>query len=210
MNLDILPLAIPMMAGPQLMLAIDFVTGSKPVKVSAAFIAGVAIATIVGVAIAFATVLLLGSSIRVGDSSRNATSGHVIQYVLVGLLVLNYVRRETIEPPKWLGRLLSADSKKALVTGLLVILLVPSDMIIMLTVGVNLAQGGFEWFCGLVAALPFIGATVLLAALPLLLFLLFQRRAQRLMPHVRDWMTSNSWMINIIFCGVFIALIVGR
>jgi hypothetical protein len=80
----------------------------------------------------------------------------------------------------------------------------PSDIIIMLTVGVNLAQNN----SGLVAALPFIGATVLIAAIPLLLYLLFRRRAQRLMPKVRDWMNSNSWLVNIIVCVVFIALIV--
>ena len=68
---------------------------------------------------------------------------------------------------------MSADPKQALKTGLLVILLMPSDIIIMLTVGVNLTQNNL----GLVAALPFIGATVLIAALPLLLYLLFQRRA---------------------------------
>jgi hypothetical protein len=27
------------------------------------------------------------------------------------------------------------------------------------------------------------------------------------MPKVRDWMNSNSWLVNIIVCGVFIALI---
>jgi threonine/homoserine/homoserine lactone efflux protein len=122
---------------------------------------------------------------------------------LVVLAVRNYVRRETVEPPKWLGTLQSADPKMALKTGLLVILLMPSDVIIMLTVGVNLVHNG----AGLLAALPFIGATVLVAALPLLLFLLFHRRAQQLMPKVRDWMNTSSWLVNIIVCVVFILLI---
>ena len=51
MNLQILPLAITMMAGPQIMSAIIFVTASKPVRLSAAFLATVAIAATVGVAI---------------------------------------------------------------------------------------------------------------------------------------------------------------
>jgi threonine/homoserine/homoserine lactone efflux protein len=117
--------------------------------------------------------------------------------------VKNYVRRETVEPPTWLGTLQNADSKGALKTGLLVILLMPSDIIVMLTVGMNLVQNN----AGLIAALPFIGTTVLVAALPVLLFLLFHRRAQRLMPQVREWMNSNSWMVNIIVCIVFILLI---
>jgi threonine/homoserine/homoserine lactone efflux protein len=124
--------------------------------------------------------------------------------LLVALAVKNYVGRETVEPPSWLGTLQSADSKKALTTGLLVILLMPSDIIIMLTVGVNLVQNK----AGLIAALPFIAATVLVAALPLLLYLLFYRRAQRVMPKVRDWINTNSWLVNIIVCIIFILLIV--
>jgi len=207
MDLQILPLAITMMAGPQIMSAIIFLTTPKPLKVSASFIVGVAVATTVGVTIALAVASLLGSNGSLGDSSDAGSTGHIIQYLLVGLLVVlavrNYVRRETVEPPRWLGALQSADSKTALKTGLLVILLMPSDVIIMLTVGVNLVHNG----AGLVAALPFIAATVLVAALPLILYLLFHRRAQRLMPKVRDWMNTNSWLVNIIVCVVFIALI---
>ena len=87
--------------------------------------------------------------------------------------------------------------------GLLVILLMPSDIIIMLTVGTNLAQNGRS----LVDALPFIGATVLIAALPLIVYIVFHRHALRAMPKVRDWMNTNSWLVNIIVYVVFILLI---
>ena len=203
MNLQILPLAITMMAGPQIMAAIIFVTAPKALKVSVPFLAGVAIATTVGVIIT----TTIASLLSLGDPSDSGSSGNIIQYVLVGLLVAlaikNYVGRETAEPPRWLGALQSADVKRAFMTGLLVILLMPSDIIIMLTVGTNLAQNN----AGLIAALPFIGATVLVAALPLLFFVLFHRRAQQFMPKVRDWMNTHSWLVNIIVCGVFIALI---
>ena len=63
MNLQILPLAITMMAGPQIMSAIIFVTTSRPVKLSAAFLAAVAIAATVGVAI----FLALGNNFSLGD-----------------------------------------------------------------------------------------------------------------------------------------------
>jgi threonine/homoserine/homoserine lactone efflux protein len=203
MNLQILPLAITMMAGPQIMAAIIFVTAPKALRVSVPFLAGVAIATTVGVIIT----TTIASLLSLGDPSDSGSSGNIIQYVLVGLLVAlaikNYVGRETAEPPRWLGALQSADVKRAFMTGLLVILLMPSDIIIMLTVGTNLAQNN----AGLIAALPFIGATVLVAALPLLFFVLFHRRAQQFMPKVRDWMNTHSWLVNIIVCGVFIALI---
>ena len=49
MNLDILPLAITVMAGPQIMSAIIFLTASKPERLSASFILGVAVATVAGI-----------------------------------------------------------------------------------------------------------------------------------------------------------------
>ncbi len=208
MNQAILPLAITMMAGPQIMSAIIFVTTPKPPRTAGAFVLGVAVATTLGVLIALGIASLLGNGISLGDSSDKGSTGSIIQYLLVGALaalaVKNYLGRETAEPPGWLGALQSADAKRAFITGLLVILLMPSDIIIMLTVGVNLSQNN----SGLLSALPFIGATVLVAALPLLLYVLFHRRAQRIMPKVRDWMNTHSWLVNIIVCAVFIALIV--
>ncbi len=207
MDLNVLPLAVTMMAGPQIMSAIILLTAPKPVKVSVSFIAGVAIATTLGVIIAGAVATLADSSISLGDPSNRGSIGNLIKYLLVGLLIAlavkNYVRRATVELPRWLGTLLSADWKRALETGLLVILLMPTDIIILLTVGVQVEQNAES----LSAALPFIGATVLIAALPLLIYLLFHRTAQRRMPQVREWMSANSWLINIISCGVFIALI---
>src|SRR5215217_1461519 len=186
MNLDILPLAIAMMAGPQIMSAIIFVTTSKPGKVSVSFIAAVAIAVTVGVLITRTLAGLLGNIVSLGDSSNAGSLGNILQYLLLGLLIAlavkNYVNRETVEPPQWLGRLMSAGWKTAFKTGLLLILLFPSDVIVQLTVGVNLEHNNL----GLLAALPFIAATSLIAALPLLLYLLFRSRAQRVMPQVRE------------------------
>ena len=80
----------------------------------------------------------------------------MIQYVLVGLLVLaalkSYIGRETSEPPKMLGKLQEADAKTALKTAYLLILLFPSDVVVQFTVGVNLAHDN----SGFSEALPFI------------------------------------------------------
>jgi cytochrome c biogenesis protein CcdA len=209
MSLEVLPLAITMMAGPQIMSAIIFVTAEKAVPVSVAFVAGVAIAATVGTAIALGIASLLGDATSLGESSESGSTGSVIQYVLVGLLVLaalkSYLGRETAEPPKMLGRLQEADPTLAFRTGALLILLFPSDVIVLLTVGINLEHSG----AGLVDALPFILATTAIAALPLLAYLLFHRRAVTAMPQVRDWMNTHSWVVNIIACAIFIVLILG-
>ena len=207
MSLQILPLAITMMAGPQIMSAIIFVTHRDPIKVSAAFLAGVAVATSMGMVIALGIASLVGDQVSLGGSSDARSLGSIIQLALVALLVAgavkNYLGRETAEPPKWLGQLMTANPKKALTTGLLLILLMPSDILIMLTVGMNLASNELSW----VHALPFIGATLLIAALPLIAFVLFHRQAERIMPRVRDWMNDKSWLVNIIVCGIFLVLI---
>jgi hypothetical protein len=71
------------------------------------------------------------------------------------------------------------------------------------TVGVNLAQNN----ASLLEAVPFIAATILIAALPVLSYLLFRHRADRAMPKVRDWMNANSWLVNIFVYAIFILLI---
>jgi Sap, sulfolipid-1-addressing protein len=207
MSLAVLPLAITMNAGPQIMSALIFVTASKPLKLSAYFMAGVVIAVSVGVTITFTLASVLGGNISLGDSSDSGSVGNIIQYVLVGLLVIlsirSYLTRATSEPPRWLGTMQNAKPRTAFLAGLLLLSVFPSDFVVLITVGVNLAQSNSS----LLAALPFVATTILIAALPMLSYLLFRRRAEVLMPKVRDWMNTNSWLVNIIVYVVFILLI---
>jgi hypothetical protein len=207
MSLAVIPLAITMNAGPQIMSALIFVTANKPLRLSAYFLAGVVIAVTVGVTITYTLASVFGNSVSLGDSSDSGSLGNMIQYVLVGLLVLlsirSYLRRETSEPPRWLGAMQNAKPRTAFMAGLLLLSVFPSDFDILVTVGVNLGQNN----ASLLAAVPFIAATIFIAALPALSYLLFRRRAERAMPKVRDWMNTNSWLVNIIVYVVFILLI---
>ena len=83
MDLTVLPLAITMMLGPQIMSDIIFVTAPKPVRISLAFVAGVAIAATVGVIIMRFVASLFGISIPLGDPSDAFSIGNLIQYALV-------------------------------------------------------------------------------------------------------------------------------
>src|SRR5918912_106261 len=198
MNMAVIPLAITMNAGPQIMSALIFVTATKPLKLSAYFLGGVVIAVTVGVTVTYTLATVLGNSVSLGDSSDSGSLGNIIQYVLVGLLVFlsikSYVGRETSEPPRWLGARQNAKPSTAFTAGLVLLSVFPSDLVILVTVGVNLAQNN----ASLLAALPFIVATIFIAALPVLTYLLLGRRAQQLMPKVREWMNTNSWLVNII------------
>lgn len=205
MSVQVLPLAITMMAGPQEMTAIVLVTHPAAVRVSIAFLIGVAVAATLGTTLAFLLAGVLPGDL--GQSSDTGSAGTIIQLVLVALLLLlairTYVRRETIEPPKWLGGLLEATPRKALSIGFVLIIVMPTDVVSMLTVGVNIKQGGHS----LAAAIPFLALTLVIAALPLLAYVAFGDRARRFMPKVRNWMTANSWLVNIFVIGLFIVLI---
>ena len=207
MSLAVIPLAITMNAGPQIMSAIIFVTANKPLKLSAYFLTGVVIAVTAGVTITFTLATVLGNSVSLGDPSDSGSLGNIIQYVLVGLLIFlsirSYLGRATSEPPRWLGAMQNAGPSRAFTTGLLLLSLFPSDFVVLMTVGINLAQSN----ASLLGALPFVAATILIAALPALSYLLFRRRAERAMPKVRDWMNTNSWLVNIIVYVIFILLI---
>ena len=207
MSVEILPLAITMLVGPGIMAAVILITTERPVPVSLAYVLGFAISTAVGVAAALGLASLLGGSVSLGDSSDSGSAGTIIQLALVGLLivasVVTYLRRATSEPPKWLGSLMEATPRKALRMGLLIVVIMPSDVLILLTVGTNLEQNGSS----VIDAIPFVAATALVAALPLLGYLVFRHPAQRAMPKVRDWMNANSWAVNVITYCVFIVLI---
>jgi hypothetical protein len=207
MSLAVLPLAITMNAGPQIMSALIFVTASKPLKLSAYFLAGVVIAVTAGVTVTFTLATVFGNGFSLGDPSDSGSVGNIIQYLLVGLLVFasirSYLTRATSEPPRWLGAMQNAKPRTAFMAGLLLLSIFPSDFVVLMTVGINLAQSNSS----LVAALPFVATTILIAALPMLSYVLFRRRAEVLMPKVRDWMNTNSWLVNIIVYIVFILLI---
>jgi hypothetical protein len=206
MNLSILPLAVTMMAGPQELSAIVFLTSRRAVPNSIAFVTAVAVAATVGTALAFLIVDAIGVD-AIGSPDDASSRGSVLEYVLVGLLVVlalrNWRNRETIEPPKWLGTLQDAEPARAARVALLLILCMPTDLIVMFTVAANLVRNDASF----VEALPFLGATVLIAGLPFLAFLVFGRRAREAMPRVRDWMLENSWAVNIGVCVLFIVLI---
>ncbi|RSM60953.1 hypothetical protein DMH03_19750 [Amycolatopsis sp. WAC 01376] len=204
-SLTVLPLAITMMAGPQFVSALILITTARAVPTSLAFVAGVATAVTAGTALTTWLASLLPPDPLVSGSDGSVYT--LIQYGLVALLlgvaIRNWTHRETAEPPKWLGTLMSAGPRRGFRTGFLLIAFFPSDVVVMCVVGLDLGRGG----AGFGAAIPFLLTTTLIAALPLLAYLLFRRRAARLMPAVRDWTNDHGWLLNIVACLFFVVLI---
>ena len=208
MNAVVLPLAITMMAGPQILSSIIFVTTKNPIRISLAYLSGILIALIGGVSLWLWIFSNLLTESSVGADTSGDTGLKPTQIALVGLLIYlaihTYLNRENVQQPKWLTGLNAMKPARAVVLGLMLILLFPSDFVILMTVGATLADANQE----LSAAVPFIAATFLLAAAPLLFYLIFRRKMETVMPKVRDWMGANSWLVNIFVYVIFIFLIV--
>ena len=79
--LAVLPLAVTMMVGPQVMSAIIFVTAPRAVRVSTASSPVSRSPRRVGTAITFS----IASAFDRGDPGDSGSSGSILQYVLVGL-----------------------------------------------------------------------------------------------------------------------------
>jgi cytochrome c biogenesis protein CcdA len=197
--LAVIPMAVVMSAGPQIVTATFLGTSRHPRRNSLAFLAGVALATTIGVTVFF----LLGS----GVGGEEDDGKNWLDWVIIGLLIVLVVRvflkrKEEKEPPKWMGRLEHADPRFAARMGLLLYLLMPTDVITMATVGGYLASQGEPLWHGI----GFLAATLLIAGLPFITLLLLGRRADTLLPSVREWMSDNSWIVNEAVLLFFLAM----
>jgi hypothetical protein len=197
----LLPLCFVMIAGPQIISAVFFATSERWSRNSAAYVFGAAVSITAFVTISyFAAKGAKDSASSKGDA--NTTIDVVILILLIVAAVYTFAKRKVAEPPKWMGKLQTATPRFALILGLLLLGVFPTDIITSFTVGSRLAREGNPW----VDCLPFIGLTLLLLALPALLVVILGDRATVLLPKVRDWMNNNSWIVSELVIGLFIAI----
>ena len=201
-QVQILPLGLIMVMGPQILTAIFLVTSRQPIRNSAAMLIGVTLAATLGVAIWFGVAELIGLDPKDSDAGPSTAD-----YVVAGLLALLAVRvvrtRETAEVPKWMTTLQEAEPKRAFTLGFMLILLMPTDIAATISMVSYLHQAGLDPIDGW----PLVAITVALMGLPILAYLLLRDRAKRAMPAVRDWLTANSWVVNLVVITYFITQI---
>jgi hypothetical protein len=197
--LKILPLAFVMVAGPQILSSIFFATTEQWARNTAAYVLGAAISISIVVALAF----LLG----IGASNAGAAD-ETIYYVILALLLFAMVHsfrtRETAEPPKWMGKLQSASPRFCFVLGFLLLGVFPSDLVTSVSVGSYLSTKGDS----LLEYLPFLALTLLFLSLPALTVLILGKRAKVFLPKARDWMNTNSWIVNELVLLLFVGIVI--
>ncbi len=204
--LTVAPMAFVMVAGPQIVTAILLATSQRPQRDSVFFLAGAGIATTIGVTLAYwLTGLLKGGEL---PWKANARLERGVDVAIISLLLYlawkEFRGRARTDPPRWMTHLEAATPLFALKMGFLLFLLLPGDLLSMFTVGAFLAHHDVPWW----QSLFFVALTVALAGIPLGLLLLFGRRATKLLPKARDWMTKNSWIVSEIVIAFFLAMTV--
>jgi hypothetical protein len=200
--LTVLPLAFVMVAGPQIVSAIFLATSAQARANSFAYLAGVALATALGTTIVYAVATIF----NIDRSSTEDSGAGLVDYAIIALLLVLmvrvYLQRNKTEQPAWMGKLETATPAFSLKLGFMLFILMPTDIITMFTVATALAREDLP----LIQALPFLLATVLLAGIPLLILLLLGKRAEDILPRMRDWMNTNAWIVSEIVIVFFLVM----
>jgi hypothetical protein len=197
-SLQILPLALIMVMGPQILTAIFLVTSREPVKNSVAMLIGVVVAASLSLLIWFGIVKAIGIDPKDGGGPTTA------DWIVAGLLALaaihTFLGRGDASVPKWMTALQEAEPRRAFTLAFLLILLMPTDIVAVISTA-NWLHDQHE---NVLHGWPLVAATTLLMALPILGYLLLGHRVREAMPGIRDWLTTNAWLVNIIVIVYFI------
>jgi Sap, sulfolipid-1-addressing protein len=199
---EILPLAFVMIAGPQIITSFFLATSERWAVNSLAYVGGAALSITAVVTIAHAVASSTGSS----GSGHNGGFVHTIDWIVLVLLAFLVVRvfltRKQSEPPKWMGKLQTAEPKFAFTLGLLLLGVFPTDIASSVTAGLHVGHAGDPWW----QCLPFVALTLLFLAAPAISVVILGQRASVVLPKVRDWMNRNAWIVSEFVLLLFLAL----
>jgi Sap, sulfolipid-1-addressing protein len=195
--LRFLPMAFVMIAGPQILTAVFLATSEHWQRNTAAYLTGAAISITLVVSLAY---LLSSGAPRKGGS--NDTVDIIVLLLLLAAMVQVFLARKTSEPPKWMGKLQTASPGGSFWLGFLLLGVFPTDILTSLAVGATVASHGEPWW----HVLPFVGLTLVLLALPVLIVLALGKRGRDFQPKARDWMNANSWVVSEIVLVFFIGI----
>jgi hypothetical protein len=203
-SLRVVPLAIVMVAGPQIISAFFLATTEQARRNSIAYVTGAGLATVVETSILF----FIARGLDLQSKPSGGSTGW-LDYVIAALIVVAGIRvfrrREVSEPPKWMGRLSSATPGFSFRLGFFLFVIMPTDILTMTTVAMTLARDEAT----LLRAIPFYFVTVMLIGTPLMILLLLGDRAESLLPRIRAWMSDHSWIVSESVLVIFLILTLG-
>lgn len=205
--LVLLPFALVMVAGPQLVSAVFLATNPRWRSDSLAYVAGAALSVTAVCTIGFFAAGLARSAYGTTEQSAARRGINLVILVLLIFVMIHvFVRRGLPDPPAWMGKLQAAGARFSFTLGFLLLGLFPSDLVTSLTVGLRVTAEGRPWW----HLLPFVALTLLLLALPALTVLTLGERGRAMLPSIRDWMNRNSWIISEVVLLIFVVLTVAQ
>ena len=198
--LKVLPLAVVMVAGPQIITAIMLATSVRPRANSSGYVGGAMLAAVFNTCLFFFLARALG--LAAGGGASHTTVDWVLLVVLLAAAVKTFTGRKQSDPPAWMSKLQGESPGGAFRLGLLLFLLMPTDIMMEFTVGAYLAGHDLAlWHSA-----GFLGLTALLIGSPLLVLLLMGRRADTVLPATRDWMQTNAWVVSEAVIALFVVM----
>ncbi|MFG3706794.1 GAP family protein [Micromonospora sp. NPDC047670] len=201
--LTILPMAVVMVAGTQLVAAVFLASADRPRAASLGYLAGAGLVVTGGVTASWSVTRAIKINVGVGGGRAVGSRIDLVVLALLGVLaVVVFLRRHTTGTPRWMSGLQRASPGYALRLGVLLFLAMPTDDLTMVTVGTSAARHGLPWW----HLLPFVLLTLALLALPLLALLLLGHRAVAVLPRIRDWARQHSWVVSEVVIAFFVVL----
>jgi hypothetical protein len=204
-NIQVIPMAIIMMLGPQILSAMFILTGKNRVRASLAYIISIFCAASLGT---LALMFLIDIfNLGAPSDSDPSTLVTVIKYAVVALLAFgiykNYRDRDKKITPKWMKVIMAGKAKDNFKLGFFLVYVAPTDLTVMFSVAFYLKINNNDFL----DALPFLLTTAFIAALPLLISLIFRKKSEIFLPKANAWLTENSWMVQVFVLALFIYLI---
>ncbi len=199
----ILPLALTVMIGPQILVAILLVLRKNPIKSSIVYILAVSLTMVLSTTIYYYILLSLDLFDRTKHNGSNFLKYLIVAFLLYSI-VKNFLNRKKLtKPPKWMDDIKTIPLKKVFIIGVMLIALFPGDIAMAFTVAGLLIHQNETLF----SAIPFFVLVTLIASSPLLVYLSMGKNAYKNMKKVNDWLNTHGWVINVTVNLLFIYIV---
>ena len=202
-DIAILPLALTVMLGPQILVGMFLITRKDPIKSSMVYILAI-ISTLI-----LTTYIYYSMSKYTGLHEISVGGKPIVKYILIILFIFLIIRaiinrNKITNPPKWMRGVTTISLKKVFIIGLSLIAFMPTDIAISFTVG-NLLNTESNSF---LEAWPFFTAVLCISLLPLIIYFLLGRDGPKHLEKVNIWLNTHGYIINVIVLTFFIFLLI--
>ena len=194
---ELLPVAVGVAISPVPMIAVILMLLAPHAKAaSVAFLSG----WVAGIAVVVTVVALVVDPVDDGSAEDPSTLSSLLKLAL-GIVVLLLAARqwrgrprpgEEPQMPKWMAAIDTITSSKALGLGALLSAVNPKNLALCVAAGVSIGGGGLSTGSTAAAVVVFVVLGSCSVAVPVVGYLVAQRRMQRPLDELRVWLTTHN------------------